>query len=116
MRVFILALLFSSMLFGRFAGAQPAIGFGVMVPIGSPLLTFELRYSQSLLNLGKVDENPSPAAAGLRERFRSTEISIIMRKVSSGVTEWIRAYHLYLRFSEMRITFKMRSKTYVSKQ
>jgi len=50
-------------------------GFGVMLPVGSPLLTFELRYSQSLLNLSKTGENTESAA--LPERFRSTGLQLL---------------------------------------
>jgi len=51
------------------------LGFGVMLPVGAPLLTFELRYSQSLLNLSKAEENPE--AAALPERFRSTGLQLL---------------------------------------
>jgi hypothetical protein len=50
-------------------------GFGVMLPLGSPLLTLELRYSQSLLNLSKPEENP--AASALPERFRSSGLQLM---------------------------------------
>jgi len=45
-------------------------GFGGMFPIGRPLLTFELRYQQSLLNLANPDHDPENRS--LPRRFRST--------------------------------------------
>jgi hypothetical protein len=50
-------------------------GVGVMLPLGSPLLTFELRYSQSLTNLSKAGENPESSA--LPERFRSSGLQLM---------------------------------------
>jgi hypothetical protein len=45
-------------------------GFGVQLPIGSPFLTLELRYSQSILNLAKPGQGPE--GDSLPVRFRST--------------------------------------------
>ncbi|MGH7495871.1 MAG: porin family protein [bacterium] len=50
-------------------------GFGAMLPLGSPLLTLELRYSQSLANLSKSEENPE--ASALPERFRSSGLQLM---------------------------------------
>jgi hypothetical protein len=50
-------------------------GFGVMFPVGSPQLTLELRYSQSLTNLSKPEENPE--ASALPERFRSAGLQLM---------------------------------------
>ena len=50
-------------------------GFGVMLPLGSPLLNLELRYSQSLNNLSKSEENPE--ASALPERFRSAGLQLM---------------------------------------
>lgn len=50
-------------------------GFGVMLPLGSPLLTLELRYSQSLANLSNSEENPQ--ASALPERFRSSGLQLL---------------------------------------
>ncbi len=50
-------------------------GFGVMLPLGSPLLTLELRYSQSLTNLSKPEENPGESA--LSPRLRSTGLQLL---------------------------------------
>lgn len=50
-------------------------GFGVMLPVGSPLLTFELRYSQSLLNLSNIEANSAEVA--LLERFRPTGLQLL---------------------------------------
>ena len=44
--------------------------FGVMLPIGRPKITLEARYSQSLLNVAKEDQNPEEEA--LPARFRSS--------------------------------------------
>ena len=44
--------------------------FGLMLPIGSPLLTFEIRYAQSILNVAKPEESSEEGT--LPARFRST--------------------------------------------
>jgi hypothetical protein len=51
-------------------------GFGVMLPIGSPLLTMELRYEQSMLNIA----NPEADSSGdvLPVRFRSTNFVFLV--------------------------------------
>jgi len=46
------------------------IAFGVMFPVGRPKITLEARYTQSILNLAKQDQNPKPDA--LPTRFRSS--------------------------------------------
>jgi len=50
-------------------------GFGAMLPLGSPLLTLELRYSQSLANLSSGGENA--AGSALPERFRNSGLQLL---------------------------------------
>ena len=45
-------------------------GFGLMVPLGRPTLTFEIRYEQSILNLAGADRQEGDDV--LPVRFRST--------------------------------------------
>ncbi len=47
-----------------------AFAFGVQLPIGSPLLTLELRYEQSILNMANPDEDPE--GQSLPVRFRTS--------------------------------------------
>jgi len=42
--------------------------FGAMFPVGRPKITVEARYTQSILNLLKQDENPQPDAVSSRLR------------------------------------------------
>jgi hypothetical protein len=44
--------------------------FGVQLPIGSPLLTLELRYEQAILNIANSEENPDEES--LPVRFRTS--------------------------------------------
>lgn len=50
-------------------------GFGVVFPIGTPRLTTELRYSQSLLNLSAG--GTAPGGADLPERFRANGFQLL---------------------------------------
>lgn len=52
------------------------IGFGVMVHVGSSLLTFELRYDQSILNMVKPEQDPS--GSGMPVRARSTGLHLFV--------------------------------------
>jgi len=48
--------------------------FGVMLPVGRPRLTFELRYSQSILNAASSDQDPE--VYSLPPRFRWTGLQL----------------------------------------
>lgn len=50
-------------------------GFGAMFPIGNPRLSFELRYSQSLLNISSQSGNPE--GTSLPTRFRSSGLQLL---------------------------------------
>ena len=50
--------------------------FGVMLPIGRPLLTMELRYQQSILNLATTEE--SEEGTSLPVRFRNTGFQFLV--------------------------------------
>ena len=51
------------------------LGFGIVFPLGTPLLTLEARYSQSLLNLSNMSVETGRGALPLR--FRSSSITIL---------------------------------------
>ena len=51
-----------------------AIGFGIMVHAGSSLLTFELRYDQSITNIVNPDQDP--LSTGMPARARSTGLHL----------------------------------------
>ncbi len=52
-----------------------ALGVGVMVPAGRSLVTFELRYQQSLLSIS--DPDAGPASDGLSPRMRSSGFQLM---------------------------------------